>query len=126
MTLPRVAQRWETQRKLIAVAEGRPKIAQRFSVCARTNFEETQWCATSESPAPEGRTIIARRFSAGRNGKNGLSPGGTTVTRRRCRCCTPRAQVNDTHHDAEYIGWNKPKLRSLDADDADDGAIQGC
>src|ERR1017187_7451982 len=95
MTLPRVAQRWETQRKLIAVAEGRPKIAQRFSVCARTNFEETQWCATSESPAPEGRTIIARRFSAGKRGENGPSSGGTAEFSR-IRFSAGKGRPNDS------------------------------
>jgi hypothetical protein len=51
-------------------------VAQRCSV--RENQPEvTQRCATSQNPAPEGRTIIVRRFSAGKSGENGLSPGRT-------------------------------------------------
>src|SRR5260370_17985613 len=32
----------------------------------------------TENPAPEGRTSLAQRFSAGEAGKNDSSPGGTT------------------------------------------------
>jgi hypothetical protein len=34
--------------------EGRPRVAQRFSVCVRTNFEVTQWCATVRKSRPGG------------------------------------------------------------------------
>src|SRR5208283_3635032 len=34
--------------------------------------------ALLENTAPEGRTNLAQRFSAGKSGKNDLSPGGTT------------------------------------------------
>ena len=58
--------------------EGRPSLAQRFSVCVRTDVLAIRWNEELENAAPEGRTNLAQRFSAGKSGKNDLSPGGTT------------------------------------------------
>src|ERR1017187_8922816 len=58
--------------------EGRPSFAQPFSVCVRTGFWAIRWNEELENAAPEGRTNLAQRFSAGKSGKNELSPGGTT------------------------------------------------
>src|SRR5208282_2742613 len=60
------------------VPEGRPSLAQRFSVCVRTGFWAIRWNEELENSAPEGRTNLAQRFSAGKSGKSDLSPGGTT------------------------------------------------
>ena len=49
-----------------------------FSVCVRTDVLAIRWNEELENPAPEGRTSLAQRFSAGKSGKNELSPGGTT------------------------------------------------
>src|ERR1019366_10589542 len=53
-------------------------VAQRFRVCVRTRFRAIRWNEAQESPAPEGRTSLAQRFSAGKSGRNQSSPGGTT------------------------------------------------
>ena len=53
-------------------------VAQRFSVCVRTGFWAIRWNKELENAAPEGRTNLAQRFSAGKSGKSDLSPGGTT------------------------------------------------
>ena len=58
--------------------EGRPSLAQRFSVCVRTDVLAIRWNEELENAAPEGRTNLAQRFSAGKSGKSDLSPGGTT------------------------------------------------
>src|SRR5450756_1600706 len=42
--------------------EGRPSLAQRFSVCVRTRFRATRWNEAPENPAPEGRASVAQRF----------------------------------------------------------------
>jgi hypothetical protein len=49
-----------------------------FSVCVRTRFRPTKWNGLAGNPAPEGRTSLAQRFSAGKSGKKDSSPGGTT------------------------------------------------
>src|SRR5208282_1341083 len=44
-----------------------------------------------ENKAPEGRTNLAQRFSAGKSGKNDLSPGGTTqFSRKPFRGCASK------------------------------------
>ena len=48
--------------------EGRPSLAQRFSVCVRTRLRSLQWNDIQENPAPEGRPRLAQRFSAGESG----------------------------------------------------------
>jgi hypothetical protein len=53
-------------------------VAQRFSVCVRTDVLAIRWNEQIENAAPEGRTNLAQRLSAGKSGKNDLSPGGTT------------------------------------------------
>ena len=53
-------------------------IVKPFSVCVRTRSWVTRWNEVLENPAPEGRTRLARRFSAGKSRKNDSSPGGTT------------------------------------------------
>jgi len=47
-------------------------------VCVRTGFWAIRWNEELGNPALEGRTNLAQRFSAGKSGKNELSPGGTT------------------------------------------------
>jgi len=54
------------------------QVAQRFSECVRTRFRIIRWNQLSENPAPEGRSRLAQRFSAGKSGRNDSSPGGTT------------------------------------------------
>jgi hypothetical protein len=49
-----------------------------FIVCVRTDVLAIRWNEELENAAPEGRTNLAQRFSAGKSGKNDLSPGGTT------------------------------------------------
>ena len=49
-----------------------------FSGCVRTDVLPLRWNEELENAAPEGRTNLAQRFSAGKSGKNDLSPGGTT------------------------------------------------
>src|ERR1019366_1334717 len=63
---------------MIQAPEGRSNVAQRFSVCVRTDVLAIRWNEELENAAPEGRTNLAQRFSAGKSGKSDLSPGGTT------------------------------------------------
>ncbi len=49
-----------------------------FSVCVRTGVLAIRWNEGLDNTAPEGRPNLAQRFSAGKSGKNDLSPGGTT------------------------------------------------
>lgn len=58
-------------------AESRIRVEQRFSVCVRTAFSERRWSESCRNPAPEGRAILAPRFSAGISGEEAASPGGT-------------------------------------------------
>jgi len=55
------------------------------SVCVKLVFWAIRWNEELENPAPEGRTNLAQRFSAGKSGKNELSPGGTTQFSRTLR-----------------------------------------
>jgi hypothetical protein len=48
------------------------------SVCVRTRCRTTGGEKMPEHRAPEGRSSLAQRFSAGENGRNDSSPGGTT------------------------------------------------
>jgi hypothetical protein len=41
------------------------KIDSGFRVCVRTHFHAIWWREVQENPAPEGRTSLAPRFSAG-------------------------------------------------------------
>ena len=41
-------------------------------------FQAIRWNEEFENPAPEGRTTLAQRFSAGLSGRNDASPVGTT------------------------------------------------
>src|ERR1039457_1575087 len=50
-----------------------------------------------EHPAPEGRTNLAQRFSAGTSGGNDSSPGGTTELSR-----TPSGISNDVERRHSY------------------------
>src|ERR1019366_8251215 len=72
-----LAIRWNEELKN-AAPEGRTNVAQRFSVCVRTDVLGIRCKEEFENAAPEGRTNLAQRFSAGKSGKNDLSPGGTT------------------------------------------------
>ena len=47
-------------------------------MCVRTDVLAIRWNEEFENAAPEGRTNLAQRFSAGKSGKGDLSPGGTT------------------------------------------------
>jgi uncharacterized protein DUF6599 len=49
-----------------------------FGVCVKTRFRVARKNEAPYDPAPEGRANLAQRFSAGKSGKNDLSPGGTT------------------------------------------------
>src|ERR1017187_4650761 len=65
-----------------------------FSGCVRTDVLPLRWKEELENAAPEGRTNLAQRFSAGKSGKNDLSPGGTT-------------QFSRTHFSAGKSGRNE-------------------
>src|ERR1039457_7119931 len=49
-----------------------------FSGCVRADVLPLRWNEDLENAAPEERTNLAQRFSAGKSGKNDLSPGWTT------------------------------------------------
>jgi len=49
-----------------------------LNVCVRTSFQASGRDETPENPAPEGRTSLAQRDSAGKSGKKDSSPRGTT------------------------------------------------
>src|ERR1039458_7441768 len=53
-------------------------VVQRFRVRVRTRFRAVRWNEAIQNRAPEGRPNLAQRFSAGENGRNDSSPGGTT------------------------------------------------
>src|SRR6266446_6562326 len=53
-------------------------VEQRFSAGERTCSRASEENELSERPAPEGRSSLAQRFSAGDAGRNDSSPGGTT------------------------------------------------
>ena len=62
-------------------------------MCVRTDVLAIRWNEELENAAPEGRTNLAQRFSAGKSGKSDLSPGGTT-------------QFSRTHFSAGKSGKN--------------------
>jgi hypothetical protein len=67
----------------LRLAAGKPGVRsglkrRRFSVCMRASFQASWWDEMPENPAPEGRTSLAQRASAGKSGTNNSSPGGTT------------------------------------------------